>query len=90
MPRAALNFIRDWAPYRLSKGCEQANCCKVNSERILGGPLADTYGYAAIKDIVEYEKRYSEATFLEHQIMEMRKRWKSAFVKEMCELLREE
>jgi hypothetical protein len=74
----------------MSKGCDNTSCCKLDSERTLCGPLADTYGYAAIKDIVEYEKRYSEATVLEKQIQKMRKRWKQVFVREMCLLLREE
>jgi hypothetical protein len=90
MPHLTLVPVRDWAPYRMSKGYENTNCCKLNSERTLCGPLADTYGYAAIKDIVEYERRYAEATFLDKQIQEMRKRWKHVFVPEMCELLREQ
>ena len=88
MPRVSLVQMRDWAPYRMSKGYDNTFCCKLNSERTLCGPLADTYGYSAIKDIVEYERRYAEATFLEKQIQEIRMRWKSVFVREMLELFR--
>jgi len=66
------------------------SCCKVNSERTLNGQLADTYGYAAIKDIVECERRHAEATLLDEQIQEIRREWKKVFVREMCCLLREE
>ena len=66
------------------------SCCKVNSERTLYGQLADAYGYAAIKDIVECERRHAEATLLDQQIQEIRRRWKNVFVREMCCLLRVE
>lgn len=65
MPRVTLNLTRDWAPFRMSKGHKCASCCKLNSEGTLSSLLADTYGYAAIKDILEHERGYAEATFLE-------------------------
>lgn len=71
----------------MSKGYESTSCCKVNSERTLYGQLADTYGYAAIKDIVECERRHAEATLLDQQIQEIRGRWKNVFVR-MKKMLR--
>jgi len=54
------------------------------------GQLANMYGYAAIKDIVERERRYAEATLLDEQIQEIRREWRKVFVREMFCLLREE
>ena len=88
--RVVLDPERQWVASRASYAPAEVTCCKIDSEKTLGGPLADTYGYAAVKDIVEYEKRFSEATFLERKIQEARRRWKRVFVQEMCELLRQE
>jgi hypothetical protein len=69
---------------------ESASCCKLDSERSLSGQLADNYGYAIVKDMLERERFHARFDFLRAQVMETRSRWKQVFVSEMRDLLREE
>jgi hypothetical protein len=68
---------------------ESTNCCRLNSESSLSGCLADTYGYAAVKDILEYERDHAKSIVLHMQIEETREKWRQVFVNEMQELLQD-
>ncbi len=52
--------------------------------------MADTYGYAVIKDILEHERDHASTNVLLRQIEETRERWRRVFVNEMRELLQDE
>jgi hypothetical protein len=68
---------------------ESTSCCKLNSEKGLSGWLADTYGYAVVKDILEHERDHASTNVWLGQIEETREKWRRVFVNEMRELLRE-
>jgi hypothetical protein len=89
-PRVKLNPAREQPPYWMTDEYESASCCKLDSERSLSGQLADNYGYAIVKDMLERERFHARFDFLRAQVMETRSRWKQVFVSEMRDLLREE
>ena len=89
-PRVKLNPAREQPPYWLTDEYESASCCKLDTERSLSGQLADNYGYAIVKDMLERERFHARFDFLRAQIWEARRQWKKVFVREMRELLREE
>ncbi len=66
------------------------SCCKIDTEKSLSGQLADNYGYAIVKDMLERERFHARFDFLRAQVMEKRSLWKQVFVKEMKDLLTDE
>ena len=63
-PRVTLNPAREQPPYWMTDEYESTRCCKLNSEKRLSGWLAETYGYAVVKDILECERQHAATTVL--------------------------
>jgi len=89
-PRVQLNPAREQPPYWMTDEYESIDCCKLDTERCLSGQLADNYGYAIAKDMLERERFHARFDFLRAQVWEARSLWKQVFVDEMRELLRVE
>jgi hypothetical protein len=75
-PRVMLNPAREQPPYWLTDEYESTMCCKLDSESSLSGQLADNFGYAIVKDMLERERFHARFEFLRAQVMETRSRWK--------------
>jgi hypothetical protein len=89
-PRVRLNPAREQPPYWMTDAYESVGCCKLDTECCLSGQLADNYGYAITKDMLERERYHARFDFLRAQVWEARSRWKQVFIDEMRELLRAE
>jgi len=61
---------------------EIADCCKLDSEKMLEGDIT-VYGFAVAKDIFNYETNLAEQFEFREQLMIAETEWRQAFINEM-------